>query len=75
MDRSLTGYLTHCSLLMLSSASIGEQDEIDQVESVIPWNFHRQRFRRSWMGTAQLRKVMEDNGIDGMPWLQQSDHL
>ncbi|MCD8672421.1 hypothetical protein LUD45_34375, partial [Klebsiella pneumoniae] len=45
---------------------IGEQDEIDQVETVILEHISKVSEDLD-KATAQLNKLMEDNGIDMMP--------
>ncbi|MCV5663415.1 hypothetical protein OFN50_30800, partial [Escherichia coli] len=45
---------------------IGEQDEIDQVESIIQEHIEKVSVDLD-TATNQLQKLMEDNGIEGAP--------
>ena len=66
MDRSFDRVSNSLFSIDVILRIIGEQDEIDQVESVI-LELIAKVSEDLDKGTAQLRKVMEDNGIDGMP--------
>ena len=66
MDRSFDRVSNSLFSIDVILRIIGEQDEIDQVESVI-LELIAKVSEDLDKGTAQLKKVMADNGIDGMP--------